>query len=200
MMIQESLAFPVVRATPTRSCYSLPLDAKVSDHICYFFHDPAQQLKVASAYIAQGLQNGERCLYIAVDQDPRQIKEMLLHYDICADEEIEKGDLHFLTKHETYLVNGTFSQKKMIDDLRQVAKQVKAENTPVLRVAGEMSWALEDPQYLTEVVEYELQTDCFFLKNNPRLIGLCQYNTLLFPPSTLTGIRLAHRVFLQDLP
>lgn len=183
---------------PNHSSPSFYPDIKPGDHICYFYHDPQQQLHTVANYLADGLRSGNHCLYIAVDQTPQTIKDALVQCGICADEACEKKDLIFLTKEETYLKNGKFSPKKMLEEVHLMAKLAEAPDSPILRVAGEMSWVLENPLYLTEMVEYELAADCFFLKHKPRVIGLCQYNTLLFPSSALIGARLSHRIIYQD--
>jgi hypothetical protein len=38
------------------------------DHVCAMYSSPEQQLKVITNYIKQGLDLGERCLYIVDDR------------------------------------------------------------------------------------------------------------------------------------
>ena len=182
--------------SPTRkiSVYNL----EPGDHVCYLFHDIAKQLQTAVSFLVEGLKKGERCVYIARDHSPELIKQMLSAGGIRAEEHCDKGNLSILMTSNTYLQNGIFLPKNMMVKLRQLASEANPEGAPPVRIAGEMNWVFDTPVHPSEVVDYELRADCFFLTHHPRMIGLCQYDARRIPAAMSLGMHLSHRLFIQD--
>ena len=55
---------------------------KAGDHLCLIYDDdPAEQMLALLPYISQGLENGERCVYIADHQSPDQLQGALAEYE-----------------------------------------------------------------------------------------------------------------------
>ena len=196
---------PTVGVNTLRSSLPKPPTLRVSvrnlepgNHVCYLFHDTAKQLQTAVLFLVQGLQNGERCVYITRDHSPELIKQMLSASGIRPEEQCDKGNLSILMTANTYLQDGIFSPKNMMTKLRQLAREAAVEGAPPVRVAGEMNWVFDTPVHHSEVVDYELRADCFFLSHHPRMTGLCQYDAGRIPAAMALGMHLSHRLFLQD--
>src|SRR5260370_12430159 len=92
---------------------------KQGDHICPIYENAAEQMGVAVPFLKEGLVRGERCLYIADDQNALQIAQALEAAAVNVAHEQARGALSILTKRETYLKSGEeFEPQAMIDFLR----------------------------------------------------------------------------------
>jgi hypothetical protein len=167
------------------------------EHVCYLYTEPAEQIQTAVSFIVLGLQRGDRCVYVAGDRTPGQISEALSGVGVDVETERERGHLKILQKEDAYLRDGSFAPKHMMENLRQMARLSEPAESPVVRITGELGWATEPRVPLAELVEYELQADCFFLSRRPRIIGLCQYDARHLSPALALGIHLSHRLFLE---
>ena len=170
----------------------------VGDHACYLYEDPEKQLAIAASFLAEGLKKNQRCVYVADEHRPEEILSVLSAAGIRTKEESDKGNLSIITKHETYLADGTFVPEKMVDRLRQISKSASQQGGRPVRSAAEMSWASKEVERHNALVNYELLVDFFFLNVEPKMLGLCQYNVKHFHSAIIDGMRLSHRLVFQD--
>ncbi|HEX4120746.1 MAG TPA: MEDS domain-containing protein, partial [Verrucomicrobiae bacterium] len=146
---------------------------KLGDHAALFFKANEERLGYAIPYLIEGLQQNERCLYIA---DENTVFEVLVRFHqagVNVRDLQKKGALTVLTKRETYLRHGPFEPEKMIVDLHSEVKYSLEHAFSGLRSTGEMSWALDLPSALGRLIEYEEKLH----QRWPAEFGaLCQYN------------------------
>src|SRR5687768_2345944 len=77
----------------------------------------------------------------------------------------------------------------MIEDLKTEVEKALQDGFTGLRASGEMTWALDLPDALAQVREYELELHRHF---GPRLTGLCQYDQTRFEPQLLSDVIRIH--------
>ena len=164
---------------------------KQGDHICPIYENAAEQMAVAIPFLKEGLVRGERCLYIADDQNALQIAQALEAAAVDVAHEQARGALSILTKRETYLKSGEeFDPQAMIDFLRQAEVQAIADGFSGLRVLGEMMWALGPKITGHRLIEYEALLNKSL--ENSRSLVLCQYNRQRFDPAVIHDILRTH--------
>ncbi len=168
------------------------------DHVCYFYTDSGRQLKTALSFIADGLRQKERCIYIADGNTPEEVSAALSALGIRVKELCKIGALAILSKHETYLKEGSFIPEKMLGQFQQFIGETLEKGFHALRATGEATWAMEDPLLRNKFLDYERLVNDYFVKEKPRFIGLCQYNAQRFPASVTEELRHAHQLVLED--
>jgi hypothetical protein len=181
---------------------------KETRHICAFFHSREEQNKVLMPFFKEGYERGETLFHIV---DARHRQE---HLDACRDHGIEvdgslrSGQLQVCTWEEAYLRDGHFDGERMIRILTDLL-DANRENRPLMRLMGNMEWALETVPGVTDIVEYETKLNfvspryqdpivCVYdlnrhsgsvvmdiLRTHPLVIigGVLQENPLYVPPA-----------------
>lgn len=153
-------------------------------HICALYETNDEQLKVATEYIAEGLWNGERCLYVA---QPREALERFrsslaaLGIDVVAAE--TRGALQVVNTQAAHLVDGHFDSERMLAMLNDAVESALDAGFKGLRTCGDMSWLLDTAPGGEQVVEYEGLLNGLF--PSVRALGMCQYDRARLPPGLL---------------
>jgi hypothetical protein len=181
---------------------------KETRHICAFFHSREEQNKVLMPFFREGYERGETLFHVV---DARHRQE---HLDACQDHGIDvepslrSGQLQVCTWEEAYLRDGYFDGDRMIRILTDLL-DANRENRPLMRLMGNMEWALETVPGVTDIVEYETKLNfvspqyqdpivCVYdlnrhsgsvvmdiLRTHPLVIigGVLQENPLYVPPA-----------------
>jgi chemotaxis family two-component system sensor kinase Cph1 len=169
------------------------------DHVAFFFKTKEEQLGTVIPFIAIGLEKNEQCLYIADANTPAEIRQQLQAYGVDVEAAKISGALSIVTKHETYLRHGSFEPHKMIIDLCSAVDDSVDDSVAAgfdgLRAAGELSWALDLPSALAQLVEYEERLDSYFYE---RFTALCQYDEARFPGALVERMKQLHPVVIAD--
>jgi chemotaxis family two-component system sensor kinase Cph1 len=167
---------------------------QLGDHVAFFFRTKTEQLKTVIPFIAIGLERNEKCLYIAEDHTPAQIAQQLQDFGVDVQKARETGALSIVTKHETYLKHGAFQPHKMIVDLCDAVQAALDEGFTGLRAAGELSWALDLPSALIQMVNYEEELEDHF---HSKFAALCQYDESRFPAYLIDRMKEVHPITLS---
>ncbi len=101
------------------------------------------------------------------------------------------GALSVVTKHETYLRHGAFQPDKMIVDLCDSVQAALDAGFTGLRAAGELSWALDLPSALVQMVNYEEQLEEHF---HSKFAALCQYDESRYPAYLIERMKSVHPI------
>lgn len=154
------------------------------DHICVAYHSPEEQLEVAVAYIADGLNKNEQCLYsVATREGLQAFGKALTEAGIDAREAARTGRLILLTKDEAHLRPGYFDAEAMLHMLSERVEAALNEGYTGLRTCGDMSWLLDQAPGSDQIVEYEALLNEFF--RSVRATGMCQYDATRLPDGLL---------------
>lgn len=159
-------------------------------HACLLYRDPAEHAEAVAAFLHEGLQNGERCVYVVDDHQPGVIYRALRRRGVQVDEAAARGAFVVRGKRETYLRSGRFDPHEMIEFLTRAADETRAAGYRALRMTGEMTWALSGEVPSETVLAYESMVDAAVPGLGVR--GLCQYDARSFSAETLQAIRGRH--------
>ena len=159
------------------------------DHVALIYRTRAEQLSWVCEYIGEGLERDERCFYIAHENSVPSILAALSKSGIPAEAAEQTGALKILTRDQSYLRHGIFAPEQMIADLKTEINTALNDGFTGLRASGEMTWALDIPEALAKVREYEVALHRNF---GPRLTGLCQYDENRFDPELLSDVIRLH--------
>lgn len=143
-----------------------------------------------SLFIRQGLDRGEKILYIADGQNRKSILDDLAGNGVPLREIQKDGHLAILDSSNTYYPDGTFDPDRMMAFLATETRNALDDGYEALRVAGEMAWALEDQHGAERMIEYAARLNAFLPEI--RCLTLCLYDRRRFAPSVLLDVIATH--------
>ena len=167
---------------------------KQGDHVCAVYSSPDEQTEAMVQYIARGLKDGERCLYIVDDRAAPDILSRLGGSGVDVAAALDAKRFLLATSRETYLRNGTFNPDAMIRLLDGSQREALTDGCSGLRITGEMTWALGSDVWSERVVEYETKLNEFF--PHSRSHAICQYNRSRFSPAVIRDVLRTHPIAL----
>src|SRR5579862_1953268 len=114
---------------------------KHGDHICLIYENTREKLEVSVAFVVDGLDRGERCVYIVDEAGLEEIVQALAAAGVDVERERQRGALRFTTPQETFLRTGEFVTQAMMDIFRQVETEAIADGFSGVRITGEPPWS-----------------------------------------------------------
>jgi ABC-type transporter Mla MlaB component len=130
-------------------------------------------------------------VYLSHEDDSTRFVADLAATDDRVDEALERGQLEVRSAPDAYIPDGTFDPELMRDGLREEHAKALADGYAGLSMAGDMSWALELPPVMDQLLPYEhgvttaMEADVAFL---------CIYDHGRFAAGTLAEVAEAHEV------
>ena len=175
----------------------MPNEFSQGEHICSVYENPNQRCADAVHYLADGLERGERCLFVADSQAAlRQCHELLTKNGIDADAMVKSGALVEKTSDEVHLLDGCFDCERMLRVLNEAMESALNDGYTGLRTCGDMSWLLEDAPGSDQVVVYEALLNQFF--QGARAMGMCQYDRSRLPAELMDHALATHSTAIVD--
>lgn len=162
---------------------------KNTRHICAFFHSKEEQNRVLMPFFREGFEQGEKLFHVV---DGRHRHD---HLCACQDAGIDvtageqSGQLQVCTWEEAYLRDGYFDGDRMIRILTELLESNRASNK-LMRLMGNMEWALETVPGVTDIVEYETKLN-FVTDKYPDPI-ICVYDLNRHSGSVVMDILRTH--------
>ncbi|MDB6029823.1 MAG: histidine kinase [Verrucomicrobiales bacterium] len=167
-----------------------PLEQLVSGHhAALLYRTPQEQFESVIPFILIGLLRKERCLYVAGENTVQAILGQLKAAGVDVEREQRRGALNVAPGREVFLKSGMFQPEKMLGELQAETAKALEDGFSGLRATGEMTWTLDVPGALEDLVQYEAALDRLFPK---KLTGLCQYNEYSF-----RGALLGEMIYLH---
>jgi two-component system, chemotaxis family, sensor kinase Cph1 len=169
------------------------------EHLCSIYAEFGEMLTQVVPYIKTGLLNGERCIYVADENNKEDLVHALRFWGLDAELAMNRGQLVFWTRHD-YRQPGTFDLNRMLDFVRGTLDKAVADGHHGIRLAVEMSWTINNGISDADLVRWEsfINTISFAGSN---VSFLCQYNSRLLSASLIAKAVHVHPVVLlgQDI-
>ena len=142
----------------------------VSDHICAFYRGREERDEVLVPFLREGLRAGDKCVCVLDTTDPD-----VLDAELTDEPRVEGYQLSAFRSEDTYLANGRFEPDDMLDFWESEAQSAFAvHDYPLVRMVGEMTWALRDLPGVDRLVAYEAELNRQ-LQKYPQVL-LCLYD------------------------
>lgn len=180
-------------SAPKRSIGNLRAELRGRDlprHIALFYRSQAIQLDGAAAFLTEGLQSGNRCLYLKNENSTTEIKAALTAFDIDVEQRICDGDLVFRDASSIYLDSG-FDPVQMVETLEKQANDSVDEGYAGLWVAGENSWCFHTDHSFDHILDFEADFDA--VCPNLPVTALCQYDLTRFSEKSAAKALWTHK-------
>jgi PAS domain S-box-containing protein len=165
-------------------------DLQPGDHLCSFYASEAERRAALRSFISQGLEQGEKILYIHEGSDDENALRDLSELGVGIEDCLEKGGLSLVTEAETCLQDGAFDPGRMIGLLQAETERALAQGYPALRAVGATGWVHRRQPGSDHLIEYEAKLSAFFSKN--KCLALCPYDLRKFDPSLLLNVLASH--------
>lgn len=170
--------------------------AEASRHKCLIYDgDPSEQLPVVIPFLADGLRNNWRCLYLGSPAMVRMVDSALAAEGIDAKREVKKGAL-VLSSERKHLAKGNFEPRMIIDMLCALVDSALHDGFNGLCATGDMKWELGKNKNFERLLEYEARLDQVFREKPLR--GICQYHRDLIPTQAVHQALVTHQTAYID--
>jgi two-component SAPR family response regulator len=169
---------------------------RIGDHLCGFYQNRQQLWRLAIPFLQRGLENGEKCLYVAEGSGLLEMQSALQQQGTSMQPYLAQGRLLLLNAEDICLQSGVFSPGALIGTLLRILQEAVAEGYHGLRMAMEMSWALRWASSLAWLAEYESELNCYFSQHP--VTTLCLYNQRRFPEEILLDVLRTHPLVALD--
>lgn len=167
------------------------------DHICVLYETEDEGLRIAAEYLAEGLERGERCVYVSASLSGLdQLHGMLRRRGIDPDDSVRRKALIHIVHADTYLAGGRFDSERLLSQLDVSVELAKKEGFTGLRACGDMSWLVEEPPGSAQLLEYEALIDQ--LLRRAQVTGMCQYNLSRLKASFIDHALVTHPVVMIE--
>jgi signal transduction histidine kinase len=159
-------------------------------HACLLYGTGDNPLLTVAPFVAVGLDNGERCVFVVGEQDPAQIERSLSSAGIDFAAQVARGALVLVSRWEVSFPNGVFDPVAMIGYVRQTITQTLADGFSGLRVVAEMTWALQLGVGANKLIHYEALGN--HLYPDEPLVAVCMYDRSRFPAAVCHDAMRVH--------
>ncbi len=176
-----------------------------SYHHGFLYQTEADYRAVVLSFLSEGLQQGERVLYI-VDGGATEANLAFLEAmegDITA--YIRRRRLVVQDAEAVYHRKGYFDPEDVIARLRSETERAIADGYAGLRVTGDMRWVLKGLLDVRRLLEYEAKLNEFLVQTSAtrdaRCLALCQYDRRRFTSDVLLNVLRTHPTVIvgQDI-
>ena len=167
-------------------------DLEPGDHICCLYKTEEEHQAVLTLFLRQGLERGEKVLYIVDVHTAETILGYLRYDGLDVEPYLVRGQLVILTRDEAYVREVVFDPEGMLALLRAETEWALAEGYPALRVIGEMTWALRGLPGSERLIECEAKLNEFL--PGSKCLAICQYDQRRFDPEVLLNVLRTHPV------
>ena len=87
---------------------------KAGDHICGLYSTRAELVDAVAPFLAEGLQNGERCWYVASPQQADAVRTAMKARHVDVTGATARGGLQLTSGARAYVVHGEFNPETTI--------------------------------------------------------------------------------------
>ncbi|HVV50898.1 MAG TPA: MEDS domain-containing protein [Polyangia bacterium] len=166
-------------------------------HCCRFYRDWKQLLDMVSPYMAEGLKNGEGCLWVVPNAVPsKDAYKALAEHVAGVDGYLASGQLEVLSHRSWYL--GSLDRLKSFEEIAQalLVKQDQAlsKGFKFLRAAGDAGW-VSGTEQSKDFIDYEMKVNAAI--GATKIAAVCTYRADV-TADELVAIVTAHQTALYN--
>lgn len=169
------------------------LALRQGDHLCLIYEDdPTGQLAALLPFLRQGLEAGERCVYVADDHTIDDVRDALMTYGVDAEKEMDRGSLVLWTR-EQWRQPGELESSLKAAQLRGVIDDAMSAGYTGIRFGVEMTWTLGPNIDVDRLRHWEGTINTIFTPDTPARI-ICQYSRRRLEPAAIQAALMTHPI------
>ena len=162
------------------------------DHLCLIHRDAADRLSSSVSFIADGLERGERCIWVRDEDSAADVRDALRQGGVDVEEVSSRGAFAVLAATETYLRSGAFHPEDAVAFHAQEADRALGAGFRGLRFTSDMAWALRHDVGGDRLESYEMLLNRFF--RGSCASGMCQYGLHGSPAEVIREVLRTHPI------
>jgi hypothetical protein len=156
------------------------LDIAQGDHACLVYEkDPAEQAEVIIPFLAQGLEAGERCVFVAGQDSLDWARRSLEYLGVDVSEEVLRGSL-LLWSPDQWRKRGTIPALKRVTRIWTYIQDGLNAGFNGVRFVVDKSWYRDADIDISRTREWEATIDAVFTPDVPARL-ICLYDQGLLP-------------------
>jgi CRP-like cAMP-binding protein len=159
------------------------------DHVSFIYEDTPELTAFIVPFIKNGLAKGERCVYIGGELEPTELTEALAAGGVNVERAIERGALVVLSAQEYYGLP-PFEASRVVELVRKRVTEAISRRFTGLRIAGEMTWTIQEGIRADALVDFESLWD--EAAGPGPLTAVCAYRRDRFRPAVLQRVIRSH--------
>ena len=161
------------------------------EHVCSVYSAADERDALVTAYVLEGLEHNEQCLYGALSEHAiESVDNRLNHAGVDVAGAITRAQWIRLTPHQTHLVGGRFDAERMLRTLNDAIEAALTAGFTGFRACGDMSWLADEPPGCEQLVAYEAFLNNMFERQ--RALGLCLYDRQVLPSAVIDHALATH--------
>jgi anti-anti-sigma regulatory factor len=164
-------------------------DLRVNDHACLTFGDPEELLDLTAAFIRDGLSGGLKVIWLSEGRPAQAVAE-LARRGIAVEPAVAGGQMTAAAWEGSLLSGRAFAADHAMGWLTGQVAASFSEGFPGLRVAMDMSWALQPVAGVGQLPRFEESVAAVLA--GTAVSVLCQYDRERFDPVTLASVAAFH--------
>ena len=174
---------------PRLGCIASQPTIAWGSHLCTFYRSPADLLRLVTAYVQAGLEDGEACLWVLPPAtSPLEAISTLQANIPHIHESLSTQQLELIPCYEWYVSAGTLETEKILAAWSQKVAQATSRFAG-LRVTGDTSW-LQSKAQRDDFIAYERQVTK--AAQQTQIIALCTYPAADWNPDEMLSVMQCH--------
>ncbi|WP_226481435.1 MEDS domain-containing protein [Natrinema amylolyticum] len=166
-----------------------------TNHLALIYENSDERFAAVVPFIREGIERGERCLYIVDDGSRDEVLAALRDGGVDVDAALDTGQLSIRAAEETYLTGGEFDT----DETRTLLETAVAEGLDEyegVRVTAEETWLGGDETAQRGFADCEAHVNN--LIDGENALALCQYDRTELPTSVIEQAIETHPYLIYD--
>ncbi|HVL91556.1 MAG TPA: MEDS domain-containing protein [Actinomycetota bacterium] len=156
-----------------------PGSLRQGDHACSWYSTDEHRDSVAAPFVSAGLLANERVLYLHTDSSEDSVMEMIRRCGTDTEAALADGSLALRPAADVYVPGGgSFDPGRTVERLEDEVADARRAGYQGLRIAAEMSWAIEGSGG-GDLADYEHRANDVF--DRAALTAICLYDRRRFP-------------------
>jgi signal transduction histidine kinase len=169
------------------------LALKQGEHLCLIYEDDAsEQLPSITAYLSQGLANGERCFFVGEEALLARVSDRLKQEGVGLDQVRTSGALHLWQKWD-WRQPGELESDRKPRHVQDLIDEALAAGFAGARFAVDMTWTLDPEVPVERLRHWEATINSIFTPATPARI-VCQYSSRRLSSAAIQASLLTHPV------
>lgn len=160
-------------------------------HVCAFISSADEADTVIDPFVSQGLDSGDRLLYLVDPARTADPANRLRHLGYDAGDLLEQHRCEVRTWTDTYLRGGVFDQGAMLDVLDRLLLDPAS---PRIRMICDMGWAAGRDDVAEDLIVFEARAN--FVHAHHRNVVVCSYDVAAFDGAFIIDILRTHPMVL----
>ena len=160
-----------------------------SEHICLMYRTSAEQFAAVVPWIRFGIDQGERCIYCADDNDVGIVRAHLASQGILEETSHQPGVSIFATNAANFVRGSCIDLDDFLAHFEGLCTKAQQQGSKVIRLACEMTWTLNCTNGVEQLIEFEARLD---RASTLQLRTLCQFNLNRFGATFVREIVRIH--------